>query len=138
MTDATHRPPPARRTLRAFTTAGLSWHDRWCVLRKRLPSLTAAATIIVAAGADANVVAAIPERFHPWLRVVLAGATGVLLWTRSIAPGAHGADYEVGLVPDRRGTGTRTGELPTTAAPAASAPHGVADAGTHADDGTLL
>lgn len=105
-----------RRALRSFTTAGLTWHDRWCLLRKRLPSLTAAATIVLATANDANVVAIVPERFHYLLRYLIGAATLALLWTRSVAPGAHGVDYEVGLVPDRRGTGARTGELATPTA----------------------
>ena len=98
------------------------WLTTWATFKKRLPSLTWAATILLALATDANVIAVVPERWHFALRYLIAGATAALLYTKSVATGAHAADYERGLVPDRRGTGTRTGELPVPAA----APNAVA------------
>ena len=88
------------------------WLTTWSTFKKRLPSLAWAATILLAMATDANVVAVVPERWHFVLRYVVAAATMALLYTRSIATGSHGADYGT-IVEDRRGTGSRTGEMPT-------------------------
>lgn len=111
------------------------WLTTWATFRKRLPSLGVAATLLLAAATDANVIAIVPDRWHFLLRYVVAGCTLALLGTRSVATGSHGEDYTSGLLADRRGTGERA-PVPIPVTP--PAPHGVADAGTHTDDGEPL
>lgn len=87
------------------------WLTTWATFRKRLPSIFATLSSILGALTAADIITLLPRNVG--VALTIAGAL-VAAGSRSVKTGSHGDDYVQQLVPDRRGTGTRTGELPAT------------------------
>jgi hypothetical protein len=87
------------------------WLTRWATLKKRIPAILAGVGVFGSALADPSVIAAVPAKYTPLRLMLGAVCTVVLMVARSVKTGSHGEDYVVGLVADRRGSGTRTGEM---------------------------